>query len=190
MRLAVEMAAGKIQPPEAADEYVWKVRTAIEKAKPKQIRQNISKQNNAASSSISRYRRISRSCRWRKEALRIELLDKGGFKFLVIFKLLYTKPLLQTQEKVIVARYVAATVGEVLENLPIEIINFLLGTISGVRTRIVNEEGVDWMRMAGMWLNFKAPELALNLLASSLRPQVLHTKLKTSDLRGTTKMEV
>ncbi|GJQ67844.1 hypothetical protein Trydic_g16608 [Trypoxylus dichotomus] len=43
MILAVEMAAGKIQPPEAADEYRWKVRTAIEKAKPKQIRQNISK---------------------------------------------------------------------------------------------------------------------------------------------------
>ncbi|GJQ75114.1 hypothetical protein Trydic_g9723 [Trypoxylus dichotomus] len=37
------MAAGKIQPPEAADEYRGKVRTAIEKAKPKQIRQNISK---------------------------------------------------------------------------------------------------------------------------------------------------
>ncbi|GJQ65815.1 hypothetical protein Trydic_g11970 [Trypoxylus dichotomus] len=37
------MAAGKIQPPEAADEYRWKIRTAIEKAKPKQIRQNISK---------------------------------------------------------------------------------------------------------------------------------------------------
>ncbi|GJQ68449.1 hypothetical protein Trydic_g4845 [Trypoxylus dichotomus] len=41
MTLAVEMAAGKIQPSEAADEYRWKVRTAIEKAKPKQIRQNI-----------------------------------------------------------------------------------------------------------------------------------------------------
>ncbi|GJQ86456.1 hypothetical protein Trydic_g10363 [Trypoxylus dichotomus] len=37
------MAAGKIQPPETAHEYRWKVRTAIEKAKPKQIRQNISK---------------------------------------------------------------------------------------------------------------------------------------------------
>ncbi|GJQ86537.1 hypothetical protein Trydic_g10437 [Trypoxylus dichotomus] len=33
------MAAAKTQPPE----YRWKVRTAIEKAKPKQIRQNISK---------------------------------------------------------------------------------------------------------------------------------------------------
>ncbi|GJQ74828.1 hypothetical protein Trydic_g21665 [Trypoxylus dichotomus] len=43
MILVVEMAAGKIQPPEAADEYRWKVRTAIKKAKPKQIRQNISK---------------------------------------------------------------------------------------------------------------------------------------------------
>ncbi|GJQ76164.1 hypothetical protein Trydic_g1909 [Trypoxylus dichotomus] len=40
---AVEMAAGKIQPPEAADEYRWKIRTAIETEKPKQIRQNISK---------------------------------------------------------------------------------------------------------------------------------------------------
>ncbi|GJQ71361.1 hypothetical protein Trydic_g18476, partial [Trypoxylus dichotomus] len=35
--------AGKIKPPEAADEYRWKVRTAIEKAKPKQIRQHIGK---------------------------------------------------------------------------------------------------------------------------------------------------
>ncbi|GJQ78533.1 hypothetical protein Trydic_g11647 [Trypoxylus dichotomus] len=43
MILAEEMAAGKIPPPEAADEYHWRVRTAIEKAKPKQIRQNISK---------------------------------------------------------------------------------------------------------------------------------------------------
>ncbi|GJQ64838.1 hypothetical protein Trydic_g7014 [Trypoxylus dichotomus] len=43
MILAAEMAAGKIQPPQAADEYLWMVRTAIEKAKPKQIRQNISK---------------------------------------------------------------------------------------------------------------------------------------------------
>ncbi|GJQ80554.1 hypothetical protein Trydic_g19958 [Trypoxylus dichotomus] len=34
---------GKMQTPEAADEFRWKVRTAIEKAKPKQIRQNISK---------------------------------------------------------------------------------------------------------------------------------------------------
>ncbi|GJQ88217.1 hypothetical protein Trydic_g13209 [Trypoxylus dichotomus] len=37
MILAVEMAAGKIQPREAVDEYRWKVRTAIEKAKTKQI---------------------------------------------------------------------------------------------------------------------------------------------------------
>ncbi|GJQ86690.1 hypothetical protein Trydic_g19787 [Trypoxylus dichotomus] len=37
MILAVEMAARKIQPPEAADEYRWKVRTAIEKVKPKQV---------------------------------------------------------------------------------------------------------------------------------------------------------
>ncbi|GJQ71255.1 hypothetical protein Trydic_g10995 [Trypoxylus dichotomus] len=36
MILAVEMTAGKIQPPEATDEYRWKVRTAIDKAKPKQ----------------------------------------------------------------------------------------------------------------------------------------------------------
>ncbi|GJQ80626.1 hypothetical protein Trydic_g9212 [Trypoxylus dichotomus] len=43
MIVAVEMAAGKIQPPEAADEYRWEVRTPIEKAKPKQMRQNISK---------------------------------------------------------------------------------------------------------------------------------------------------
>ncbi|GJQ84016.1 hypothetical protein Trydic_g10482 [Trypoxylus dichotomus] len=43
MILAVEMAAGKIQPPEAADECRWKVRTAIEKAKPKQIRHLIAK---------------------------------------------------------------------------------------------------------------------------------------------------
>ncbi|GJQ73285.1 hypothetical protein Trydic_g13657 [Trypoxylus dichotomus] len=43
MILAVEMAAGKIQPPEAVDEYRWKIRTAVERAKPKQIRQNISK---------------------------------------------------------------------------------------------------------------------------------------------------
>ncbi|GJQ66504.1 hypothetical protein Trydic_g4495 [Trypoxylus dichotomus] len=41
--LAVQMAAGKIQPAEAANEHRWKVRTAIEKSKPKQIRQNISK---------------------------------------------------------------------------------------------------------------------------------------------------
>ncbi|GJQ78703.1 hypothetical protein Trydic_g2740 [Trypoxylus dichotomus] len=43
MILAVKMAAGKIQPPKAADKYRWMVRTATEKAKPKQIRQNISK---------------------------------------------------------------------------------------------------------------------------------------------------
>ncbi|GJQ75454.1 hypothetical protein Trydic_g17544 [Trypoxylus dichotomus] len=41
--LAVEMTAGKIQPPGAADEYRWKARTAIEKAKQKQIPQNICK---------------------------------------------------------------------------------------------------------------------------------------------------
>ncbi|GJQ79710.1 hypothetical protein Trydic_g5857 [Trypoxylus dichotomus] len=34
--LAVEMAAEKIQPPEAADEYRCEVRTAIEEVKPKQ----------------------------------------------------------------------------------------------------------------------------------------------------------
>ncbi|GJQ71324.1 hypothetical protein Trydic_g7860 [Trypoxylus dichotomus] len=41
INLSNMILAGKIQPPEAADEYRWKVRTAIEKAKPKQIRQNI-----------------------------------------------------------------------------------------------------------------------------------------------------
>ncbi|GJQ74425.1 putative Rab GTPase-activating protein 1-like [Trypoxylus dichotomus] len=43
MILVVEMAAEKTQPSEVVDEYRWNFRTAIEKAKPKQIRQNISK---------------------------------------------------------------------------------------------------------------------------------------------------